>query len=155
MSFKKNSLISAFDAGVRRCPICNVQMVWKSNPANVQKNLATVDHIVPRSIGGADIPANMFVMCRTCNKKRGADCFVEYVTKAGISISFAEELYKTAHITTLQTIIFNQFVNSFDDKKTAMRVNKKRRNLIRSVIKNYTDYFGDYLPEFQLLQRFV
>jgi 5-methylcytosine-specific restriction endonuclease McrA len=64
MSFKKNSLISAFDAGVRRCPICNVQLVWKSNTDSVQSNLATVDHIVPKSVGGSDTLGNMFVMCR-------------------------------------------------------------------------------------------
>lgn len=155
MCFKKNSLNIAFDNGLRHCPICKSQLVWKSKSEQPQKNLATVDHIIPRSIGGADTPGNIFVMCRQCNGKRGADCFVEYLTDAGISASYAENLYKQAHISTLQCMIYTQFTNSFTEQKIANRTNRKRRKQVRRVIKNYTEYFGDYLPEFELLEKLL
>lgn len=155
MCFKKTALHTAYQNGVYRCPCCDVQLVWKANVENVQKNLATVDHIVPQSIGGADASDNMFVMCRKCNERRGNSCFVEFVTSHGISKTFAEELYKKAHVVSLQTMIRIQFNTVIDDKSRALKINKKRRSQIRKMISNYTAYFGDYLPEFQLLQKLI
>lgn len=155
MCFKKTSLHAAFQNGLRRCPCCDTQLVWKSNVNSVQKNLATVDHIVPKTIGGADHPGNMFVMCRKCNEIRGNSCFVEFVTSNGVSKTLAEELYKKAHVASLQNMIAIQFNYVIEDKKHALKINKKRRAQIRKIIKNYAEYFGDYLPEFQLLRGFV
>jgi hypothetical protein len=155
MCFKKTSLKLAYENGVLRCPCCGIQLVWKAHTSNVQKNLATVDHIVPQSIGGADTTENMFVMCRKCNEFRGNSCFVTFVTERGVSKSLAETLYKKAYIATLQTMIMIQFNHVIEDKKQALKINKKRRGQIQKMIKNYTEYFGDYLPEFQLLQRLI
>jgi hypothetical protein len=155
MCFKKNSLNSAYDSGIRRCPICSVQMVWKANPNNLQRNLATVDHIIPKSKGGGDTPGNMFVMCRSCNETRGNTCFITYVTSAGISKSYAENLYRVAHVTTLQNLIFVQFTQLYKDVSETKRIQKRNRKIVQDVVKSYTDYFGDYLPEFQLLQRLL
>jgi hypothetical protein len=121
----------------------------------MQRNLATVDHIVPQSMGGADTPDNVFVMCRECNTKRGTECFVKFVTSHGVSKKFAEDLYKKAHVVSLQSMIMVQFTHVIQDYKSALKTNKKRRKNIRHIIQNYTKYFGDYLPEFQLLQRLV
>ena len=40
----------------------------------------TVDHIVPRSRGGADEPYNFAVACRSCNSSKGARDVTEFVT---------------------------------------------------------------------------
>lgn len=107
----------AYDSGVRRCPCCNVQLVWKANIDNVQKNLATVDHIVPKSIGGTMHQDNLFVMCKKCNSNRGDQCFVSYLTKHNYSKFKAEEIYKKAHVATLQGIIYSQFTFNNPCKK--------------------------------------
>ena len=46
------------------CPRCG-------SPFGSGHSLPTVDHIVPRSKGGADVPANWQLMCRGCNSKKG------------------------------------------------------------------------------------
>lgn len=148
MCYKKTALITAYENGLRRCPCCNVQLVWKSNATNVQKNLATVDHIVPRSIGGSNSVENMFVMCRNCNCIRGDICFVKFVTDRGYSKLEAEAIYKKAHIGTVRGIIqfmMNNVANTNDRKRS-------KKNMI-AVVKNYRKYFNDYLPEFDLLPR--
>jgi hypothetical protein len=155
MCFKKTALNLAYQNGLRRCPCCGVQLVWKAYAPQVQKNLATVDHIVPRLIGGADTSDNMFVMCRACNNFRNTECFVTFVTRHGVSKTYAEDLYRKAHIVTLQSMILVQFMQNIEDKKSAIKINKKRRKQIKTVVQNYTSYFGDYLPEFQLLQRLL
>lgn len=150
MCFKKTALNAAYQNGLRRCPCCNIQLVWKSNPVNVQRNLATVDHMVPRSLGGPDTTDNMFVMCRKCNEDRGNQCFVSFVVSRGVSKTEAEELYKNAHIASVRHLIsmlMNQ-VNSGTERK-------KFKNKIRQVVINYRRYFKDYLPEFDLLPREV
>jgi hypothetical protein len=153
MCFKKTAMNTAFESGARRCPCCDVQLVWKANPGNQQRNLATVDHIVPRSMGGADSAENMFVMCRMCNHTRATECFVKFVTERGVSKSLAEDLYHKAHTVSLQMMILNQFTQVVNGRENALKVNKTRRKQIKAMIKNYTAYFGDYLPEFNLLQK--
>ena len=55
------------------CHYCN-KMVnvyhWSSNYNG--DDLATIDHVLPLSQGGADDPSNMVVACRPCNLKKGA-----------------------------------------------------------------------------------
>jgi hypothetical protein len=150
MCFKKNSLRAAYQNGLRRCPCCNVQLVWKANPINVQKNLATVDHMVAKSLGGPDTSDNMFVMCRKCNEERGNQCFVEFVSSRGVSKIEAEGLYKNAHLASVRHLIdmlMNQARNPAERKGF--------KNRVRSVVINYRKYFKDYLPEFDLLPREV
>lgn len=150
MCFKKASLNAAYTNGLRRCPCCNVQLVWKANVGNIQKNLATVDHMVARSIGGPDTSDNMFVMCRQCNEDRGNQCFVTFVTNRGYSKMEAEVLYKKAHIASVRHLIgmlMNQVQNGAERKKF--------KNKIKMVVQNYRKYFKDYLPEFDLLPREV
>ncbi len=50
------------------CPRCGVTMgKGRSNPF-----AATVDHIVPRALGGTNAPGNFRVLCRRCNCSAGA-----------------------------------------------------------------------------------
>jgi hypothetical protein len=150
MCFKKTALKAAYENGLRRCPCCNVQLVWKANLDSIQKNLATVDHMVPRSIGGPDSSDNMFVMCRKCNEDRGNACFVTFVTSRGYSKTEAEARYKKAHIASVRHLI-GILMNQVQDKTER----KKFKNKIKMVVQNYRKYFKDYLPEFDLLPREV
>jgi 5-methylcytosine-specific restriction endonuclease McrA len=36
------------------------------------KELATIDHVVPRALGGKNEPSNYVVACQHCNEKKGA-----------------------------------------------------------------------------------
>lgn len=150
MCYKKTALVNAYQSGVRRCPCCNVQLVWKSNIDKPQVNLATIDHIVPKSIGGANTVDNMFVMCRKCNCDRGNKCFVEFVTGRGVSKIEAEKLYKNAHLVSVRGILYNMMVQMQTTAHRKMYVGQ-----IKQVVKNYRKYFNDYLPEFDLLPREV
>lgn len=150
MCYKKTALTVAYQNGLRRCPCCNIQLLWKANPVNVQKNLATVDHMVAKSLGGPDTSDNMFVMCRQCNEDRGNQCFVTFVVSRGVSKTEAETLYKTAHTASIRHLLgmlMNQVQNGTERKKFKIR--------IRNVVINYRKYFKDYLPEFDLLPREV
>lgn len=150
MCYKKAALNSAYASGLRRCPCCNIQLVWKSNPTNVQKNLATVDHMVARSHGGPDATDNMYVMCRKCNEDRGNQCFIEFVVSRGVSKIEAEDLYRKAHLVSVRHLLgmlMNQARNPTERKGF--------KNKIKAVVTNYRKYFNDYLPEFDLLPREV
>jgi HNH endonuclease len=37
-------------------------------------DLLELDHVIPFSLGGPDTVANLRVLCRRCNRKRGAQC---------------------------------------------------------------------------------
>lgn len=150
MCYKRTALNAAYQNGLRRCPCCNVQLVWKANLDNIQKNLATVDHMVARSYGGPDTTDNMFVMCRQCNEDRGNQCFVEFVVSRGVSKTEAEELYKKAHIASVRHLI-GMLMNQVQNGTERKRFKKK----IQSVVTNYRKYFKDYLPEFDFLPREV
>lgn len=150
MCYKKTALTVAYQNGLRRCPCCNIQLVWKANLENIQKNLATVDHMVAKSYGGPDTADNMFVMCRQCNEDRGNQCFVEFVVSRGVSKIEAETLYKKAHIASVRHLI-GMLMNQVQDKIER----KKFKNKIKMVVQNYRKYFKDYLPEFDLLPRDV
>jgi 5-methylcytosine-specific restriction endonuclease McrA len=53
--------------------------MWEGEktPYKDASNRSTVDHIIPRSIGGIDHPDNWQIMCHDCNVNKG--CF--YVDK--------------------------------------------------------------------------
>ncbi len=44
------------------CPICGVRLT-KSN--------RSVDHFIPKALGGSNIAANKWVICRPCNNRKG------------------------------------------------------------------------------------
>lgn len=150
MCYKKTALTTAYQNGLRRCPCCDVQLVWKSNPDKPQRNLATVDHMIAKSLGGPDTSDNMFVMCRQCNADRGNKCFVTFVVDRGFSKIESEQLFKAAHIGSVRYLLemlMNQVQNGKDRKVF--------KNRIKMVVGSYRKYFKDYLPEFDLLPREV
>lgn len=38
-----------------------------------ERNMVDVDHIIPKSKGGPDHPANLQAMCKHCNRSKGND----------------------------------------------------------------------------------
>jgi hypothetical protein len=155
LDFKTISRRVAYENGVRRCPCCGVQLLWRGPPKGNQNTVASVDHIIPKSMGGTNSIKNMFIMCQKCNTKRDTQCFVTFVTEHGVSKHQAEELYRQAHIDTLQVMIVNLFQapKPDQDRNQIIVANKKLRKQMQDVVKNYVDYFGDHLPEFQLLEK--
>lgn len=90
---KRLAIQRAYDSGVRKCPCCSVQLVWKDCELQRARNLATVDHIIPKSIGGLNKADNYFVMCRACNNERGEMCFVKFLTSKGYDKEKAKQIF--------------------------------------------------------------
>ena len=65
-SWHKAAKRQMFDKS-RRCHWCGVEM--SLHP--LDKNFATIEHIIPLSRGGLDNRNNMTLACITCNQKRG------------------------------------------------------------------------------------
>ena len=128
---RKTTLRIAYEEGIRRCPCCNVQLVWRSNPTRPQVNLVSIDHIVPVSHGGVNTHDNYFVMCRKCNEKRGNKCFVEFVTDRGFNEKRAKEIYYAALVATIRGSISKAFFSNNPKNSKSIRHNFYR--LIKSL----------------------
>ena len=62
-------------ANGQQCPVCDHRMRFieeaKSYGTHDEPDAATVEHKLPRSIGGKNEPANLIPMCNACNHARG------------------------------------------------------------------------------------
>ncbi|MDQ0890251.1 hypothetical protein QFZ81_005339 [Paenibacillus sp. V4I9] len=54
--------------------------LWCGRPAT------TVDHIVPSSKGGSDLPQNLLASCIECNTKRGNSSAFSYLLEKALSV---------------------------------------------------------------------
>jgi len=61
--------IYARDGG--RCVYCGVETHRLAKRLSRSPNLATLDHVVPRSEGGPLKLANLVLACQACNNRRG------------------------------------------------------------------------------------
>lgn len=105
---RRSTIAAAYAQGLRRCPCCNVQLVWKaprwrSHPSNV----ATVDHIIPRSKGGDGTHHNLFVICRRCNMNRGDGCFLAFARVKGIPDAQAHALMERGLRSSMRNALYN------------------------------------------------
>jgi hypothetical protein len=57
--------------------------------------LATIDHVVPRALGGRDHPSNYVVACQSCNERKGAK-----PTYRCIPIAVGDPAESRAHISS-------------------------------------------------------
>jgi len=73
-SFKKR--LQWFMLGQRRCHCCGTQMTWDSG--NTARS-ATVEHLVPASLGGTYHMVNTLITCRRCNSARADKDWVSFV----------------------------------------------------------------------------
>lgn len=79
----------------RDCYTC----LWCGLPAT------TVDHIVPSSKGGSDLPRNLLASCSECNSKRGnRSAFIYLKEKANCSPNLIKLCYRIAkaHVSSLK-----------------------------------------------------
>lgn len=53
-----------------RCCFCGVR--FSGSSAKGDRDSCTIEHVVPRVLGGIDEEANMVVSCYRCNTKRGS-----------------------------------------------------------------------------------
>lgn len=120
---RKKALQKAYDEGVRRCPCCNIQLVWKSNSDKPQNNLVSIDHIVPSSKGGSNTLPNYYIMCRKCNHARSDGSFVDFVTSRGIGKDVAEMLYRSALQNSVRSIISRAFYSQKPENTKKLRKN--------------------------------
>jgi 5-methylcytosine-specific restriction endonuclease McrA len=61
--------VFARDGG--RCAYCGVETHRLQKGLSRSPALATLDHVVPRSLGGPLNPANLVLACQACNNQRG------------------------------------------------------------------------------------
>jgi 5-methylcytosine-specific restriction endonuclease McrA len=69
-------LVFARDHGC--CAYCGIEVIPRARGLHRSPILATLDHLRPRSKGGATVPDNLVLACQACNGERGildADAF--------------------------------------------------------------------------------
>lgn len=63
-----------------KCFYCKVQMTKGSATDHLDTDM-TLDHLIPRSMGGSMNPKNLVVCCRGCNAKRGTKNLREFAAE--------------------------------------------------------------------------
>lgn len=81
---------------MRECPFCHYCKVrlcvwtWKDYPVPLSHSVdgdgcaygwATVDHIIPRSIGGRDTSGNTVLACSVCNAAKGDKRYSQFIAQ--------------------------------------------------------------------------
>lgn len=105
--------------------------------------LMTRDHILPKSLGGAETVENMQTYCVDCNKAKGNTYSgLEYIVAInkcnGQEKLFAQE-EKAAHFLLTQTDVFMKGVKKVNEAtKQAIKITLK----LHSAIENEEEYFG-------------
>ena len=58
-----------------RCDVCDDVMLWLHHHEyrSDGERAASLDHIVPQAVGGTDRLSNIRVICRYCNRDKGAE----------------------------------------------------------------------------------
>lgn len=72
---RKQWLVQAwFSVCGAACGVCGVEMVRpRPNQPNTEPNVATIDHIIARCLGGTNAPSNLRVICAGCNTSKAVD----------------------------------------------------------------------------------
>lgn len=71
MSSAKKTIERIFNSKEAKCHWCNIELNFSFPSDGVQKaDNATLDHIIPRGIGGGNWNSNLVVACYSCNHKR-------------------------------------------------------------------------------------
>lgn len=90
--------------------------------------MMTWDHIIPRSIGGGNSPANAQCMCTTCNENKGANLTIFEIAKI-VSSPNALEMFKL-----VEPINFTQKVSG--RVATTIQSEKQYCNTMFKLLKN-------------------
>ena len=62
-----------------RCVYCAVTLTWDVRRQPHAPTCATLEHIVPKTMGGADQMSNLAVSCHRCNNQRGSTPHGEFL----------------------------------------------------------------------------
>lgn len=77
-------LRAADDAGRVRCVYCRRMLLLKRAPGTGPgMRAATVDHVVPRCLGGRTEPGNMVAACASCNRRKWNDPLEIFLAQPG------------------------------------------------------------------------
>ena len=105
----------------RRCVYCRKEIAYDA---------ATLDHVVPRSLGGRG-GENLVVACATCNSMKGSLTHGEFVS------------------------LFGELARARADAKRERRISRNQRRLVRSIAmwlhRQETLYFAE---QFEKLRKF-
>ena len=62
----------------RHCHWCGDRMTWPDySEGAVPENAMTIEHLLPRSLGGGNDPYNLVLACLACNHERGTGFYFE------------------------------------------------------------------------------
>lgn len=75
----KSARLAIYDAANWECQLCSSPV--RPDEHHNHPRYPTLDHIIPRSLGGSDDPANLRLACRQCNIARGNN--VNWVPEIG------------------------------------------------------------------------
>ena len=70
-SKKKNKIIALLLRDGRNCPYCGVKF-------NTIEDI-TLDHVVPKSLGGSDSNKNLLLSCQECNQRKGNMLLTQFI----------------------------------------------------------------------------
>jgi 5-methylcytosine-specific restriction endonuclease McrA len=62
----------------QKCAYCNVPLLI-GKVLGLEDRQATIDHIVPKSLGGEDIPSNTLAACAYCNNLKGSSKLSDFL----------------------------------------------------------------------------
>ena len=80
---RKNFLRKLIREVVKKCAVCGrgwreIQSMRKYDRLKGPKSPIELDHLIPLSRGGPDIPANTIPMCAPCNRNKGAELVADW-----------------------------------------------------------------------------
>lgn len=80
---RRNKRIRIYERDGWKCIWCTCQVVTKHKRANFFRG-ATLDHFLPRCMGGGNEPTNLVTSCKRCNDRRGATEVERWATPEGL-----------------------------------------------------------------------
>ena len=72
---RRNRIKTLIQVFGNRCVYCNVRL----NREHSHDNQATVDHIIPLSLGGTNFQDNIILACFKCNSHRQSKSFIRWL----------------------------------------------------------------------------
>lgn len=116
-STKKRYALYLRSGGI--CPVCGNEMTFKVKEAP-DRNKFSIDHIIPRHLGGRNSSENLMGMCARCNNIK-TDIMPD-VFKNQFKSAMAEEVLRESEYQNmlLRKIIKDKFVRRMDRIRTAI-----------------------------------
>ncbi len=136
-----------------KCPTCPEKMVLKPNKSKKQrKHRLTIEHIIPRCLGGNNSRSNLVAMCHHCNRHRNSVMMIlippfenirgsELETSVKSDLSrYIEWALRTIHTPKSKKIdadlsqIFGEYCSPTENGKKSIKEAKKKAKSARAVV---------------------